>query len=98
MDDEFDEAREWIEKCRRLAPEDSQVKSMMEEYTAKTGESFGDIVSEEYVSDPEGKEEHHHEDDCHCHDHDSGHSHQHHGDEGEDMDGFEAELEAMKED
>ena len=52
-DDEFDEAREWIEKCRKLAPEDSQVRQMMKEYTDKTGEPFGDVINEEYVHNPD---------------------------------------------
>lgn len=52
-DDEFDEAREWIEKCRKLAPDDSQVRQMMKEYTDKTGEPFGDVINEEYVHKPD---------------------------------------------
>ena len=52
-DDEFDEAKEWIEKCRKLAPEDSQVRQMMKEYTDKTGEPFGDVINEEYVHNPD---------------------------------------------
>ena len=64
MDDEFDEAKEWIEKCRLLAPEDRQVKAMMEEYSAKTGEAFGQVVRQEYVHDPSADEHgHHHHDD-----------------------------------
>ena len=52
-DDEFDEAKEWIEKCRKLAPDDSQVRQMMKEYTDKTGEPFGDVINEEYVHNPD---------------------------------------------
>ena len=93
MDDEFDEAKEWIEKCRLLAPEDRQVKAMMEEYSAKTGEEFGQVVRQEYVHDPSADEHghHHHDDECQCdHDH-------HHGDEDDD-DGYAEELAAMAED
>lgn len=89
MNDEFDEAKEWIEKCRQLAPEDRQVQTMMKEYSEKTGESFGDVISEEYVHD-DPEEEHHHE-----HDHD-GHDHHHHEVE-DDMDGYEEELEELRE-
>ena len=77
MDEDYDQAKEWIEKCRILAPEDRQVQSMMKEYTEKTGEEFGPVIREEYVHDPEGKEKdhelhhHHHEHGEHCtHDHD----------------------------
>ena len=93
MDDEFDEAKEWIEKSRRLAPDDRQVQSMMKEYTDKTGESFAQIISEEYVHAPEGKEHHAHD---HGHDHEHEHHHHHHDDEEDD--GYEEELAALKED
>lgn len=95
MDDEFDEAKEWIEKCRILAPEDRQVQSMMEEYTARTGEQFGPVIRQEYVHDP-GKKEHGHHDDeaCGC-----GHDHHHHHDDVDDTDddGYVEELAAMAE-
>ena len=90
MDEEYDEAKEWIEKSRRLAPEDAQVRSMMEEYTQKTGEAFGDIITQEYVHDPEKKDE-----SCHDHEHDHDHHHHHHHDE--DDDGYEEELAALEE-
>ncbi len=63
IDNELDEAKMWIEKARKLAPEDSQLKAMMDEYTARTGESFGDIIEEEYVRTPDKKEEETDEDD-----------------------------------
>ena len=95
MDDEFDEAKEWIEKCRILAPEDRQVQSMMEEYTARTGEQFGPVIRQEYVHDPEKKEHgHHDEETCEC-----GHDHHHHHDDVDDADddGYVEELAAMAE-
>ena len=66
---------------------------MMEEYSAKTGEEFGQVVRQEYVHDPSADEHghHHHDDECQCdHDH-------HHGDEDDD-DGYAEELAAMAED
>ena len=95
MDDEFDEAKEWIEKCRILAPEDRQVQSMMEEYTARTGEQFGPVIRQEYVHDPEKKKHgHHDEETCGC-----GHDHHHHHDDVDDADddGYVEELAAMAE-
>lgn len=92
MDEEWDEAKEWIEKSRRLAPDDRQVQQMMEEYTEKTGEAFADVIQEEYVHDPEGKESgHDHE--CGC-----GHDHDHHHHDDGDDDGYEEELAALQED
>ena len=95
MDDEFDEAKEWIEKCRILAPEDRQVQSMMEEYTARTGEQFGPVIRQEYVHDPEKKEHGYHDEvTCGC-----GHDHHHHHDDVDDADddGYVEELAAMAE-
>ena len=92
MDEEWDEAKEWIEKSRRLAPDDRQVQQMMEEYTVKTGEAFADVIQEDYVHDPEGKESgHDHE--CGC-----GHDHDHHHHDDGDDDGYEEELAALQED
>lgn len=83
QDEEFDEAKEWLEKARLLAPSDSQLKYMMEEYTRKTGEDFGDLIQEEIVhnlnadnadtySAKDASEAHechcHEEGGCHCHD------------------------------
>ena len=83
QDEEFDEAKEWLEKARLLAPSDSQLKYMMEEYTRKTGEDFGDLIQEEIVhnlnadnadtySAKDASEDHechcHEEGGCHCHD------------------------------
>ena len=56
MDDELDDAKLWIEKARKLSPEDATLKAMLEEYTKRTGESFGPIIEEEYVHSPEKKE------------------------------------------
>ena len=52
-DKQFDEAKEWIEKARKLAPEDKQILDMMEYYSEETGESFGPIIQEEYVKTPD---------------------------------------------
>ena len=84
QDEEFDEAKEWIEKARLIAPEDRQIKYMMSEYTAKTGEEFGQLIQEEIVHNltqenvdkytvndlNEDHECHCHDDEheCHCHD------------------------------
>lgn len=67
LDEQWDEAREWIEKARVIAPEDRQVKEMMEFYSSQTGESFGSVINEEYLDlETDEKEEHDH----HCnHDH-----------------------------
>lgn len=53
VDGDYDEAKKWIEKCRQIAPEDKQIKAMMEEYTDKTGEEFKDIITEELVKTPD---------------------------------------------
>jgi len=81
-DGEYDEAKKLLEKARSLSSEDGQVKAMMEEYTKKTGESFGDIIHEEYVDtsketkdgdgyeeELEAIEEDNHSDGCHHHEH-----------------------------
>ncbi len=64
LDNEFDEAKEWIEKSRQIAPDDKQVRDMMDYYTAQTGEEFGEVITEEYVHTPDkdGKETHQEDD------------------------------------
>lgn len=88
-DEEYDEAKYWLEKARKIAPEDTQIKQMMSEYTEKTGEEFKDVIYEEYVhtetNAEKGDEDDGYaeelaalsedEDECDC-----GHHH-HHGDE-----------------
>lgn len=75
QDEEFDEAKEWLEKARLIAPEDRQLKYMMEEYTSKTGETFGDLIQEEIVhnltkdnADKYSVKDLNEEHECHCHD------------------------------
>lgn len=56
VDNEFDEAKEWIEKSRQIAPDDAQLKEMMEYYSSQTGEQFGPVITEEYVHTPDKNE------------------------------------------
>ena len=60
QDDEFDEAREYLEKARFLSGSDSIVKSLIEQYEEKTGEKIGELIHEEIVHDDH---DHHGEDD-----------------------------------
>jgi len=68
-DEEYEEAREMIEKARALDPEDPQLKYIIKEYSEKTGDTLGDVIKEEVYTDEdfeelhkkEHEEHHHHE-------------------------------------
>ena len=48
---EFAEARELLERARKIDEEDPQVKFLVDEYQKQTGDKIGQIISEEVVSD-----------------------------------------------
>jgi len=48
---EFEECRELLERARKIDPEDPQLKYLMDEYKKVTGDSIGEIISEEVCSD-----------------------------------------------
>jgi hypothetical protein len=77
-DKQYDEAKEWIEKSRRIAPEDAQIQAMMKAYTEETGEEFGPVITEELVHTPTEAEKkakaEQNKEECHCtHDHEHDH-------------------------
>ena len=105
MDDEFDQARYFLEKARSVAENDLLIKDLIEIYEEKTGDRIGSVIKEEVQEEKEeeimekehkcchrhgeGKEEGH----C-CHRHEEGHecSHDHeegHCCHGEGKDGHE---------
>lgn len=81
-DEEYDQARELLERARACDEHDPGVKQLMKDYEQITGDKLSDIIVEEMVDantiteqDEQGHDHtHHHEHDCDCgHDH-SGHS------------------------
>ena len=89
-DEEFDEARYYLEKARSVAKDDEIIKSLIVQYEKATGEKIGDVISEEVIDSKEdedmaeiieelekGQEEGHH---CH-HNHEDGGHHCCHGHE-----------------
>ncbi len=89
MDDEFDEARYFLEKARALAENDLLIKDLISIYEEKTGEKIGAVI-EEVVKKEENEmdeEKHCHNEDgahecCHHHEHGEGHECCHHHEEG----------------
>lgn len=71
-DNDFDSARETLEKARYLSGDDEIVRELIDEYEKKTGEKIGSVIHEEYVSKDLGphddKEHHHDEKECSHHD------------------------------
>ncbi|MCQ2412331.1 MAG: tetratricopeptide repeat protein [Sphaerochaetaceae bacterium] len=57
-DEEFEEARELMEKSRTIDPEDPQLKYLMEEYEKHTGDKIGEVISEEVYTDEDFDELH----------------------------------------
>ena len=51
QDNQFDEAREYLEKARYLSGSDEIVKNLIGEYEKKTGEKIGELIHEEIVHD-----------------------------------------------
>lgn len=83
QDDQYDEAREYLEKARFLSGNDEIVKNLIKEYEKKTGEKIGELIHEEIVHDDSQEKEDEDDDayaaeiaeiekddcDCHCHHH-----------------------------
>lgn len=63
----YAESREMIEKARLIDPEDPQLKYIMKEYEEKTGDKFGEVISEEIYSDEDFEELHKREHEEHKH-------------------------------
>lgn len=57
-DEEFEEARELMERARVVDPEDPQLTYLMQEYEKHTGDKIGDIISEEVYTDEDFEELH----------------------------------------
>lgn len=55
-DNQYDEAREYVETARYLAKEDKFVQALIQAYERATGEKIGELVHEDYVSNPENLE------------------------------------------
>ena len=53
-DNEFDEARYYLEKARNLADDDEIVRNLIDRYEEATGEKIGGRISEEVVDDGSG--------------------------------------------
>ena len=51
QDNQFDEAREYLEKARYLSGSDEIVKNLIGEYEKKTGEKIAELIHEEIVHD-----------------------------------------------
>lgn len=63
----FAESREMIERARVVDSEDPQLKYIMQEYEAKTGDKFGNVISEEIYTDEDFEELHKKEHEEHKH-------------------------------
>lgn len=48
-DEEFDKAREYLEKARYIAKEDKLVSHLIDKYEEATGEKIGELIHEEFV-------------------------------------------------
>ncbi len=65
QDNELSQAKEMIEKARAIDSNDPELTYLMEEYTNRTGEKFGDVISEEIYTDEQFEELHQHEHEHH---------------------------------
>ncbi|MCF0237052.1 MAG: tetratricopeptide repeat protein, partial [Sphaerochaetaceae bacterium] len=66
-DKEYLESRELLEKGRTIDPEDPQLLYLIKEYSEKTGDIIGEVISEEIYSDEDFKELHEKEHENHHH-------------------------------
>ena len=55
-DDQFDEAREALEKARFLSGNDEIVKELINQYESLTGEKIGELIHEDIVKDEDSEE------------------------------------------
>ncbi len=90
-DKDFDEARYYLEKARKIAEDDEIIKNLISSYEKATGEKIGDKITEEVVNSEEDEDmeeimeelERGKEEEMHGHHHDEGHCcHHHHDHEG----------------
>lgn len=57
-DDQFEEARELLERARLVDSEDPQLEYLIKEYEKRTGDKIGDVISEEVYTDEDFDELH----------------------------------------
>ena len=92
MDGEYDEARYYLEKSRKLAHDDAILSTLIKAYEEKTGEKLGDNITEEITDNTEAmtegdknmKDNHGHCCHNHEHEHEDGHCCHNHEHEHED--------------
>lgn len=84
-DDEYDQARELLERARACDERDPGVKQLMKDYEQSTGDKLSDIIVEELVDANDLADTNHDHDDHEHHEHgcDCGDDHHDHGDHSE---------------